>query len=272
MPELPEVETTLRGITPHLLGRFIKSVSIYQIQLRWLIPDIVSQLDNIKVINLERRAKYLLIHLENEQTLIIHLGMSGSLRFCKPSDERRKHDHVIFHFNTEQELRYHDPRRFGCILIEPTISVFKHPLLKKLGPEPLSPDFNDAYLIDLAKKRKKSIKTLIMDQHIVVGVGNIYACEALFMARINPNEVCNKVSAKKLKALVRAISSILTSAISQGGTTLKDFVQSNHQPGYFAQQLSVYGRANQPCPECGTSIIVMTLGQRSTFYCPKCQK
>ncbi len=272
MPELPEVETTLRGITPHLLNQSIKKVSIYQAQLRWLIPDLVSQLLDVIVIGLERRAKYLLIHLNNEQTLIIHLGMSGSLRFCAPNDERRKHDHVIFHLNQAQELRYHDPRRFGCILIEPTISVFKHPLLNKLGPEPLSPDFNAPYLIALAKKRKKAIKSLIMDQHIVVGVGNIYACEALFIAKINPGKICSEVTAKDIKALVNAIYDVLSAAISQGGTTLRDFVQSDHQPGYFAQQLSVYGRPQQPCLICKTEITVITLGQRSTFYCPNCQK
>jgi len=272
MPELPEVETTLRGISPHLLNQKIEAITVNQPQLRWLIPDSVIQLANVTVISLERRAKYLLIQMDNQQSLIIHLGMSGSLRFCHPSDERRKHDHVIFHLNDTQELRYHDPRRFGCFLMEPTTSVFEHPLLIKLGPEPLCSDFNPDYLIALAKKRHKSIKTLIMDQHVVVGVGNIYACEALFSAGIHPATICNKVPTKKLKALVSAIHEILTAAIAQGGTTLKDFVQSDHQPGYFAQQLCVYGRANQPCPTCDTEITVMTLGQRSTFYCSTCQK
>ena len=272
MPELPEVETTLQGIKPHLLNQKISSISVYQPQLRWLIPDSVSQIHDCIVIALERRAKYLLIHLDNQHTLIIHLGMSGSLQFFPVGDEKRKHDHVIFHLNEQQELRYHDPRRFGCMLIEPTSSIFSHPLLVKLGPEPLSANFNAPYLIAIAKKRNKSIKTLIMDQHVVVGVGNIYACEALFNSGINPTTICSKVPQKKLKELVKAIYTVLVAAISQGGTTLRDFTQTDHKPGYFAQQLNVYGRANQPCPTCGIPIVVTTIGQRSTFYCPVCQK
>jgi formamidopyrimidine-DNA glycosylase len=274
MPELPEVETTCQGISPHLSGKKITSIDIRNGRLRWPVSDEIYHLKNISLAQegcVTRRAKYILIALPLEQRIIIHLGMSGSLRICSQDEELKKHDHVIFHLSSGLQMRYHDPRRFGCVLWtdEP---IAKHPLFIKLGPEPLTKAFSAQYLVDRSKLRKKTIKQHIMDNHIVVGVGNIYACEALFAAGIHPQRQAGKTSKTRLNKLRVTIREVLQRSIDQGGTTLKDFIQSDGQPGYFKQQLNVYDREGQPCRECETLIKRVILGQRSTFYCPKCQK
>jgi len=237
MPELPEVETTCQGIAPRVF----------------------------------RRAKYIIIPLPNSQHILIHLGMSGSLRICTPEDEFKKHDHVIFHLSSGLQMRYHDPRRFGSVLWTDQ-DLAKHRLLAKLGPEPLQEAFSCEYFIQKSKEKQKAIKLHIMDNHVVVGVGNIYACEALFLSGIHPKRESRKVSKPRLTKLRENIRHVLQKSIDQGGTTLKDFIQSDGQPGYFKQQLNVYGREGEECYICKSSIKRIVLGQRSTFYCPKCQK
>ncbi len=269
MPELPEVETTLRGLAPHLLSRHIEKTVVHQTQLRWPVPDVLTRLKNCRVISLRRRAKYLLIETDQGH-LILHLGMSGSLRVVDKNTERRKHDHVEFHLSSDQTLRYHDPRRFGAVLWT-TEPPEHHPLLTKLGPEPLEPAFDGSHLFNASRKRKVAIKNLIMNSHIVVGVGNIYASEALFLASIRPAKSAGRTSRTRYDDLAKAIKEVLNDAVNMGGTTLRDFVNSDGQPGYFQQTLNVYGRKGEPCHHCGHVIKMITLGQRSTFYCPGCQ-
>ncbi|PCH84314.1 MAG: DNA-formamidopyrimidine glycosylase [Piscirickettsiaceae bacterium] len=270
MPELPEVETTKRGITPHIKNKTISSVIVRQTQLRWPVsPEISQLLPHQQILDIKRRAKYLLLETQLG-TVIIHLGMSGSLRIVKKSEPVKKHDHIDIIFADDTCLRYHDPRRFGAFLwtSEP---IEEHKLIEKLGPEPLTDAF---YLDDFyskAKKRTLPIKSFMMDGHMVVGVGNIYASESLFLSKIHPSRACNKVSKARLNTLIHAIKTILRSSIEQGGTTLKDFVNSDGKPGYFQQTLNVYGRKGQPCTHCSTPIKQVTIGQRSTFYCPTCQ-
>lgn len=274
MPELPEVETTCQGISPHLSGQTLCSVDVRNGSLRWPVSDEIYHLENLPLQSegcVTRRAKYIIIELPQFQHIIIHLGMSGSLRIASPSEEMKKHDHVIFHLSSELQMRYHDPRRFGCVLwTDQDISL--HPLFTKLGPEPLSDAFSTDYLVERSKCRKKAIKQHIMDNQIVVGAGNIYACEALFMAGIHPKREAGRISKLRLSKLRNSIREVLQRSIDQGGTTLKDFIHSDGQPGYFKQQLSVYDREGKSCRKCDTLIKRIILGQRSTFYCPKCQK
>lgn len=286
MPELPEVETTCQGIAHHLLGNTLTSVEVKNGSLRWPIPDEVYQLKNIPLgkslpplageipetdVCVFRRAKYVVIPLPDSQHLLIHLGMSGSLRITSPDDELKKHDHVIFNLSSGLQMRYHDPRRFGCVLWTDQ-DLASHKLLIKLGPEPLQDDFSKEYFILKSKEKQKAIKLHIMDNHVVVGVGNIYACESLFLSGIHPKRESGKISKPRLTKLRENIRHVLQKSIDQGGTTLKDFIQSDGQPGYFKQQLNVYGRENEECYICKNSIKRIVLGQRSTFYCPKCQK
>lgn len=269
MPELPEVETTRRGIEPAINLQTIASVSVRNAKLRWPVnPDLAQRLVGQQVKSVHRRAKYLIIQLERG-ILLIHLGMSGHLRVLKPAPAPEKHDHVDITFGNGVVLRYNDPRRFGAVLWHPEN---QHPLLEKLGPEPLSEAFSVDQLYTLSRRSSQPIKTFIMDQQIVVGVGNIYACEALFKARINPKRTANKVSKARYEKLVVAIKETLAKAIEQGGTTLRDFKQAEGKPGYFAQQLTTYGRAGQPCNHCGSTIKTIKQAQRSTFYCPQCQR
>lgn len=270
MPELPEVETSCRGIRPHLEGQLIESVEILQTQLRWPVSEEIHQLHNAQVKKVSRRSKYILIALDSGH-IIIHLGMSGSLRVVNSADEMKKHDHLCFQIQGGKQMRYHDPRRFGCVLFTEN-PPSEHPLIQSLGPEPLSESFSSDYFIESCQNRKRSIKQHIMDGHVVVGVGNIYACESLHFAKISPKKEASKVSKVKLKVLHQEIKTVLAKAIEQGGTTLKDFTKSDGQPGYFQQELSVYGREAEPCKVCETSIKRITLGQRSTFYCPRCQR
>ena len=270
MPELPEVETTRRGIAPYVQGRIVKQLVVRQPKLRWLIPPQLSSLiKNRKILSVERRAKYLLLRLDNG-SIIIHLGMSGNLRICPLNTAVQKHDHMDILF-ADCLLRFTDPRRFGAILW-----LGQHPeqstLLSKLGPEPLSDEFTSEHLYIAAKGRKLPVKQFIMDQSVVTGVGNIYATEALFQAGINPTRGAGNISQKRYQVLVEAIKESLQEAIKQGGTTLKDFVGGDGKPGYFQQTLHVYGKAGEKCEACETQLKTVKLAGRTTVYCPQCQK
>lgn len=269
MPELPEVETTRLGISPHLLGRRITKLVIRQPKLRWPIPqDLIEALPGQRIDSIERRAKYLLVHT-GAGSALLHLGMSGSLRALDANTAAGKHDHFDWQLDSGRILRFTDPRRFGSLLWQPLGST--HELLAHLGPEPLSDDFDGDHLWRLSRGRVASVKTFIMDQAIVVGVGNIYAAEALFAAGIHPRRKAGSVSRERYQRLAEAIKRILRYAIERGGTTLRDFISPDGVPGYFEQELYVYGRAGEPCRNCETRIRSITLGQRSTFYCAQCQ-
>ena len=271
MPELPEVETSRRGIEPHILNQTIKNVVIRQHKLRWPIPrKLPSHLGQQTLNSVTRRGKYLLLGFGNN-TLIIHLGMSGSLKICPTGTAFDKHDHFELVFNNNKVLRLRDPRKFGCVLWTDK-PVEQHKLLAKLGPEPLGEEFTSELLYQKSRKRSCSIKSFIMNSHIVVGVGNIYACESLFMAGISPKRKAGSLSRARCEKLVHAIRQVLADAITQGGTTLRDFTRENGQPGYFAQKLFVYGKAGEPCQQCGSIIKQFTQQQRSSFYCSGCQK
>ena len=271
MPELPEVETSRRGIEPHIVNQTISKIIVRERKLRWPIPDNIHSLShNQSVEAVLRRGKYLILQLQHGY-ILIHLGMSGSLRITDTNRPPDKHDHVDFLFKNNKVLRFHDPRKFGCILW--TNNHFeKHKLLHSLGPEPLDKAFNGEYLYQYTRKRQVNIKTCIMNSQAVVGVGNIYASESLFKAGINPKTKAGRLSKQRCHKLVDAIQSTLKEAISAGGTTLRDFTNGDGKPGYFAQQLSVYGRADLPCQNCKTPIKQFIQQQRSTFYCPQCQR
>lgn len=269
MPELPEVETTCSGIRPHLENQSILRVEVRESRLRWPVSSEIEFLSSTLVQSVTRRAKYIFIQCE-KGTIICHLGMSGSLRLSNSEAELRKHDHVIFHLENGQEMRFHDPRRFGCLLWSNDPS--NHQLIRHLGPEPLEDTFSSAYLYERSRTSKSDIKQFIMNNKIVVGIGNIYACESLFLSGISPKSVSQKVSKKRLEKLHSQIQLTLGKAIQQGGTTLRDFVNQDGEPGYFQQELFVYNREGLPCKICGSLIKRIVQGQRSTFYCGKCQK
>lgn len=271
MPELPEVETTLRGVAPFVCHAAVREVIIRQARLRREIPDSLAEIEGRRIIGAGRRAKYLLFQVSDGSTLLIHLGMSGSLRVTRPDDEWRKHDHFALSLDNGRQLRLHDPRRFGLVL-RLTGPPENHPLLCDLGPEPLEDAFHPEFLRAKCARRAAAIKTVIMDAKTVVGVGNIYASESLFAARIHPLTPANRLGPAKLRALTEAIRDVLTRAIGQGGTTLRDFVQSDGTPGYFAISLAVYGRGGEPCPRCGARIRQSVIAQRSSYWCPKCQR
>lgn len=270
MPELPEVETTLRGIEPHLKNQRVARVVVRDPRLRWPVPDEVSNADGQPVVKLQRRGKYLLLGLQNG-SLLIHLGMSGSLRVLQHPADPRKHDHFDIELQNGVCLRFNDPRRFGALLWLPG-EPLSHALLRDLGPEPLSGEFTAGYLYRASRGRKLAVKNFIMDGHVVVGVGNIYASEALFMAGIHPQRAAGRVSRLRYESLAAAIRDVLERAIRRGGTTLRDFVNSEGAPGYFAQELLVYGRAGSDCFQCGGKISQKVIGQRSSYYCPACQR
>lgn len=271
MPELPEVETTRRGIEPHLLHRTITDIIIRQPSLRWPVPKQLGlKACDQKIQQVDRRGKYLLIRL-GTGTIIIHLGMSGSLRICPVSTPPEKHDHIDFIIGNEQTLRLRDPRRFGAVLWTAKDPA-RHKLLSPLGPEPMQDSFNSEYLFEHTRKRSAAIKSVIMNSHIVVGVGNIYASESLYLAGINPKRKAGSLSLSRCEKLAAAIKQVLSESIRQGGTTLRDFVREDGQPGYFALSLNVYGKTGEPCPQCGKPIRQITQQQRSTFYCTQCQK
>ncbi|WP_010325034.1 bifunctional DNA-formamidopyrimidine glycosylase/DNA-(apurinic or apyrimidinic site) lyase [Marinobacterium stanieri] len=270
MPELPEVETTRRGIAPHVVHKRITELQVRQPRLRWPVPEQLGQwIQGDQVQSVERRAKYLLLRFARG-TLILHLGMSGSLRIQPAGSPAGKHDHVDFILESGQLLRLTDPRRFGAVLWQENGTL--HPLLASLGPEPLDDAFDAEYLQACCKGRKTAIKSLIMNAEVVVGVGNIYANEALYRAGIDPRRAAGRIAAARLASLVDAIKVVLAQAIEQGGTTLKDFVGGDGKPGYFKQELAVYGRAGEPCLSCGEPLSEVKLGQRSTVFCRQCQR
>lgn len=268
MPELPEVEVSRLGIKPFVEHQLIKKIIIRQPSLRWAIPDELYLLEGQVITAVKRRGKYLLLETE-AGTALVHLGMSGTLRVVDESIAVKKHDHVDLVLENGAVVRYNDPRRFGAWLWQEKDNV--HTLLQKLGPEPLTPDFDAGLLSEKAKGKKTPIKQVIMNNSVVVGVGNIYANEVLFNTGIHPKRAAQLVTTQQITQLVSEIKTVLTAAIAQGGTTLKDFTQADGKPGYFAQQLMVYGRHGQPCFVCGHDIDSCRIGQRNTFYCPSCQ-
>ena len=283
MPELPEVETTRRGLAPHLVGRRVQAVILRRPDLRWPIPpEVAAMLPGQRIDAVRRRAKYLLLDTA-AGSAVLHLGMSGSLRVLSPATALRPHDHVDLTIaavagKPARVLRFNDPRRFGCLLWQPPGET--HPLLRGLGPEPL-PDaeaaagesvFSGDYLFARSRGRKVPVKSFLMDQRIVVGVGNIYATEALFAAGISPLRAAGRVSRDRYRQLAEAVQSILTHAITRGGTTLRDFLAPDGAPGYFEQELSAYGRGGAPCPACGRPLKQAWVAQRATVWCGHCQR
>ena len=270
MPELPEVETTRRGIAPYLIGHRVVELAIRQPRLRWPIPPALRRaLPGQRIDSIERRAKYLLAHTSAGSALL-HLGMSGSLRVLQAEVAPGPHDHFDWRLESGRILRYTDPRRFGCLLWQKTGTV--HPLLADLGPEPLSDEFDGAQLWQMSRGRSAPVKTFLMDQHIVVGVGNIYASEALFAANIHPKRAAGSVALARYERLADEVKRILAYAIERGGTTLRDYISPDGEPGYFERELFVYDRAGEPCKICATPIRAVVLAQRSTYYCPQCQR
>jgi formamidopyrimidine-DNA glycosylase len=270
MPELPEVETTRRGIRAALRGHEITAFVLRDRRLRWPVgPGLARELPCQTVRDVRRRAKYLLIDLDRG-TLIAHLGMSGSLRVLPADAPWAKHDHYGLTLDSGRCLRFNDPRRFGSLHWVQG-DPLEHPLLAGLGPEPLGHDFDGAYLAARAKGRRVAVKQFLMDQRVVVGVGNIYASEALFRAGIHPRRAAGRVSLERFERLAAAVRDVLGEAIREGGTTLRDYVSADGTPGYFRQKLFVYERAGQPCRRCRTPIRRLAQGQRSTYFCPACQ-
>lgn len=271
MPELPEVETTRRGLAPLVVGRRIEALEVREPRLRWPVPaELAAVLPGQRIDSIARRAKYLLFGTD-AGTLLVHLGMSGGLRFheaCAPPPG--KHDHLDIRFADGACLRYHDPRRFGSVHF--TAEPERHPLLADLGPEPLSDAFTADYLADACRGRAVAIKAHLMNARIVVGIGNIYANEALYRARIHPARPAGRIARARFVALVDSIRAVLEDAIERGGTTLRDFAASDGRPGYFQLDLDVYGRDGEPCRRCGAPIRAVIIGQRSTYYCPRCQR
>lgn len=266
MPELPEVETTKASLAP-LLDQQVLSVEVRQSSLRWPIPADLNKLVGQRLIQLQRRSKYILAIFEQD-TMLWHLGMSGSFRICEVGETLRKHDHLIIRFE-DVELRYHDPRRFGCILWLDEYSQTK--LIDTLGPEPLSADFNAEYLSQKLKNKQVGIKVAVMDNHVVVGVGNIYATESLFNLRIHPAQVASSLTPSQIEKLVVEIKRILQQAIDLGGSTLRDYSNAMGENGYFQQTLLAYGRAGEMCVNCETTLENIKLGQRASVFCPECQ-
>lgn len=270
MPELPEVETTRRGIEPHVIGRRIVAARIHEPRLRWRVaPNLRAELEGQRIERVSRRGKYLLLELTHG-TLIWHLGMSGSLRVLTDATQRETHDHVDLVLDSGAMLRFNDPRRFGSLHYT-TGDPQAHPLLAALAPEPFDPAFNGDYLFRITRRRRVAIKQLLMNSRLVVGVGNIYASEALYRAGIRPGRAASRLTRAEAGRLVRAVRTVLERAIRAGGTTLRDYVGADGEPGYFRQRLNVYERADQPCRRCRTPIRAISQGQRSSYYCPSCQ-
>lgn len=269
MPELPEVETSRRGIAPWLEQQQVLNVTVRERRLRWPVPDDIDrELPGKFILSLRRRAKYLLFGTD-AGTMLLHLGMSGSLRIVDPPEPPGKHDHVDITLANGKALRFRDPRRFGSLLW--TRDPTSHPLLEHLGPEPLSDEFDGRYLWQAARGRRVAIKPFIMNSAIVAGVGNIYASEALHTAGIHPKRRADRVSLPRMQTLAAAIKAVLLRAIEAGGTTLRDFHDGNGEPGYFHLELGVYGRDGEPCLACDTPVSAVVLGQRATYYCKRCQ-
>jgi formamidopyrimidine-DNA glycosylase len=270
MPELPEVETTRLGLLPHLRGHSLIEVKVRNPRLRWPVPDdLQARLAGRTLVDVTRRGKYLLFDF-GPVTQLVHLGMSGSLRLAAPGEPPATHDHIDWLFDDGCRLRLRDPRRFGAVLLSDAPA--EHPLLAHLGPEPLEAGFGADYLYAQCRSRHAAIKQVIMDASVVVGVGNIYASESLFHAGIRPTRAAHRVSRPACARLVAAIRRVLTAAIAAGGSSLRDYVASSGEPGYFQLQTRVYGRAGLPCRACGTVIRRIVQGQRASFFCPACQR
>ncbi|MBV7298726.1 bifunctional DNA-formamidopyrimidine glycosylase/DNA-(apurinic or apyrimidinic site) lyase [Enterovibrio paralichthyis] len=269
MPELPEVEVSRLGIQPHALGQVVTRIDVRQPSLRWPVPENIHDMEGQEIRAVKRRAKYLILETDAGEALI-HLGMSGSLRVLDGDVPPAKHDHVDLHLSNGKMIRYNDPRRFGAWLWQPKGG--EHAVLGKLGPEPLTDDFTGEYLFDKSRGKRTAIKQFIMDNAVVVGVGNIYANESLFICNIHPKRPAGQLTLNDANLLVDEIKQVLATAIKQGGTTLKDFTQTDGKPGYFAQELLVYGKQGKPCPVCGEILQSVKIGQRNTVFCPECQK
>ena len=271
MPELPEVETTRRGIGPVISGALIRRVAVRQRRLRWPIPAAVeSKLTGARMLDVHRRAKYLLFESERG-TAIAHLGMSGSFSFVPAGREPGLHDHYDLVLSGGTVLRFTDPRKFGCLLWGGS-DPLRHKLLAGLGPEPLGADFDGVWLKTCSKARRLAVKSFLMTASVVAGVGNIYASEALFRAGIHPRRAAGRIALRRYRGLAEAIREVLGEAIEAGGTTLRDFADARGRPGYFAQKLDVYGRAGQDCRRCGSEIRKEIIGQRASYYCANCQR
>ena len=270
MPELPEVETTRRGLAPYVRGRRVARLAVYEPRLRWRVArGLAARVAGQRITGLSRRAKYLLMKLESG-TLLLHLGMSGNLRVVPADTPRLAHDHFDLVLDSGRALRFNDPRRFGSLLY--TTDPATHPLLERLGPEPLDDGFDADYLFRITRRRRVAIKQLLMNSHLVVGVGNIYASEALFRAHIRPQRQARTLTRAECQRLVRGVRTVLRQAIRAGGTTLRDYLGADGAPGYFRQRLYVYERAGKACRRCRAPVRALTQGQRSTYYCPSCQK
>ncbi len=275
MPELPEVETVMRGLRGPLEGRRIVEAEVRVPALRWPLPEgLGERLTGRRVTGLTRRAKYILMALEGEETLIAHLGMSGRMIILPRGSNRppEKHDHVVLRTEEGMELRFNDARRFGMMDLTPSKDLAQHRLLASLGPEPLAAIFDGPYLARALAGKMTPIKAALLDQRIVAGIGNIYACEALFFAGLSPQRLARNVQGKRAEALASAVKDVLTRAIEAGGSSLRDYVQSDGELGYFQHQWAVYGREEEPCPACENSVRRMVQSGRSSFYCPSCQR
>lgn len=273
MPELPEVETVMRGLTTQLQGQIIERVETLREGLRFPFPEnLIELLEGSRITSLTRRAKYILCRLENEWQLLLHLGMSGKiLVYEQARDVIAKHDHLLLWLENGSEIAFNDPRRFGIVDVIAPCNENEHPLLKHLGVEPLTDAFNGDYLFEKLSKRQMAIKPALMDAKMVVGVGNIYASEALFRSHIHPEKKANKLNKKQCDALAKAVKEVLQAAILSGGSTLRDYVRSSGDVGYFQHQFQVYGREKEPCQRCTTPIERIVQTGRSTFFCRHCQ-
>ncbi len=283
MPELPEVETVRRGLAPVMEGAIITRAEVNRPDLRWPFPEnMAARLTGQKVLGLRRRSKYILADLASKETLLIHLGMSGRMlisgdqmgRFVQNHPPHEKHDHVVIHMNNGARITFNDPRRFGAMDLLDTATADQHPLLAKLGPEPLGNAFNEAYLIAALKSKNTPIKSALLDQRIIAGLGNIYVCEALFRAHISPKRRAGQLYGKNVATLVPVIRAVIAEAIEAGGSSLRDFKQTSGELGYFQHRFDVYDREGQPCrtPGCDGVITRLTQAGRSSFYCASCQR
>jgi formamidopyrimidine-DNA glycosylase len=271
MPELPEVETIRRGIKPLIVGKVVSCSILRSTRLRWSVSSRELQtLNGQQVLDVARRAKFLILRFSSNW-LVLHMGMSGTLRFCRPEAPALKHDHFDLVFRDGTRLRFRDPRKFGGIIFFRENPLFSN-FLSGIGPEPFSEEVNGRYLYNKARGKKVPVKSFIMDQRIMAGVGNIYANEALFLSRIRPSRAAGQVAEKRYEMLAQNIRQVLSRAIEAGGTSIRDFQNENGDPGYFALELLVYGKAGCPCPQCGERLSTARIGQRSTFFCQKCQK
>lgn len=269
MPELPEVETTRAGIAPHLEGARILSVSVREPRLRWPVsPELAQMVTGQRVKAVRRRAKYILVDLD-QGAFMIHLGMSGSLRILPLEASLQKHDHIDWVLDSGQLMRFRDPRRFGSVF---WLDALTHPLLADLGPEPLSDSFSGLNLFEKSRGKQRPVKSFIMDAKIVVGVGNIYANEALYLAGIKPTVLAGKISRQRYERLAIAIKAVLAKAIDAGGTSLRDFMKEDGTPGYFRHELKVYGREHEPCEQCAQPLKLIKITGRATVYCSRCQR